>query len=122
MNGLVRVPKPLILPIRHSSPSLRRQEGVLGLGLGATALVLPDVVQEQAECGESAAGLGAHDGELGGAVFGGVTGLEGLRADDVAKGEGAGDDGGCEGALGRAGYIGHCPLGLLALCETRSEV
>jgi len=118
MNSLVRVPKPFILLIRHPSPSLRRQEGILGLGLGVTTLVLPDVIQEQAKCGESAAGLGAHDSELGGTVLRGVARLEGLRADDVAKRKGAGDDGGCEGTLGRAGYVGHCPLGLLALCKT----
>lgn len=71
---------------------------------------MPDIVKEEDKGDERAAGLGTHDGELGRAVVGGITSLEGLGADDVAEGEGPADDGGSEGALGRTGNVGDSPV------------
>lgn len=107
---LIGVPELLVLPVRHAGPHLRRHKLVLRLLDGATPLVLPVVVPEQAKRRDSAPRLRAHHGQLCRAVLRRITGLEGLGADDIADGKGAADDGGGESALRRATDVGRSPL------------
>jgi hypothetical protein len=104
----------LVLLVGKRSPHLGRHEGSLGrlllsAGGRVAALVGPNVVQVQDKSNERAAGLGAHDGNLGRPKVGSIASLEGLRTDDIAEGEGAADDGGGEGSLGSAAKVGGSP-------------
>lgn len=100
-----------VLLVRQVGPDLGGLVQLLILlALAGATAVHPDVVDKEEKGGEGAAGLGAHDSKLGGAELGGVAGLEGLRADDVAEGEGAGDEGGGKGALGAAGDVDDGPV------------
>lgn len=110
LTHLVSVTEALVLLVRLRSPDLRVQVLLLILFELTTALVLPDVVHEEQDSGKGATSLGAHNGDLGGAVLGRVSGLEGLGTDDVTEGERSGDDGGGEGALGSSAKVGSSPL------------
>lgn len=85
---LISIAEGLVLPIRHSRPNLGRHISILHL-LGAviTSLVCPDIVHEQQKRGQRTTSLSAHDSKFGGPEFGGVFGLECLRANDVAERE-----------------------------------
>ncbi len=108
---LVRVPETLVLPVSHRGPGLRGLVSVLSsLRRVATSLVLPGIINEEGNGRQDAAGQGTHNGDLGWAVVRCVAGLERLRANDVADGERAADNGGSEGTLRRAGDIGSSPL------------
>lgn len=108
---LVSVPESLVLLVRQVGPHLLAHESLLRLLAHVVALLVgPVVVNEQQEGRQSTASLSPHDGELGRTVLGRVACLEGLRADDVAKGEASADEGEGEGAFGCTTKVGSGPL------------
>lgn len=109
----VSIPELLVLLVRHGCPDVGRHEGLLLLlAMVVAFLIRPDVIEEQSNGGDGATDLGAHDGQLSRAEVGGILGLKGLGAYNVAEGKGATDEGRGKGALGTSSTIGDGPLRL----------
>lgn len=68
------------------------------------------VVDEEGDGHDSSTGLGGHDSDLGRAVVGSISGLEGLGPNDVTNGEGTSNERSGDCSLGVAGDVGHGPL------------
>jgi hypothetical protein len=101
----------LVLLVGERGPHLRGHKRLLSAQLlGSATLVGPDVVEEEQEGSEGAGGLGSHNSDLGRSEIGSIAGLEGLRTNDVAQRERAGNDGSSKGTLGSTTKVGRSPL------------
>lgn len=72
--------------------------------------VLPGIVDEQYHGYNGRRSLCDKDSDLSRSILWCISGLEGLRTDDVTDGERPGDEGASKCALSVTGTVGHGPL------------
>lgn len=107
----IHVPKPLVLPIRHSLPHTPLHILLLHIRTHSpTPPIHIHIIQKQDKRHKSAAGLGAQERQLSRTILRGVACSKSLRTDDIADGEGTAHKRSCESALCGAGDVGGCPL------------